>query len=143
MKFKEKLVAMVGNEFLFETTRENLIINNWNFQDEQLILNTSKGDYSCVFTDIDEFLKKFLPVEAESSASTELLAENNQQTGSLVFGGGVLLELKNTVMESIRKVKDNKEYIPQATAINEGVKQIVELAKTEIAFMETVHKLKD
>jgi len=42
------------------------------------------------------------------------------------------VELTGILMENIRRVKEDPSFIPQAEAINSGVKTIIDVAKTQI-----------
>lgn len=50
-------------------------------------------------------------------------------------------ELKNILMDNIRKLSKDRTYIHQSAAINDTVKTIIEVAKTEIQAQELVIKM--
>ncbi|GAB3177547.1 hypothetical protein [Telluribacter humicola] len=53
----------------------------------------------------------------------------------------VVPELKEILMENIRMVKQDKAYIGQANAINDSVKTLIDLAKTEILAITACQRL--
>jgi len=56
---------------------------------------------------------------------------NNNQVQSSIIGQNAS-ELTNIIMDNIKKVKEDPSFIPQAEAINSGVKTIIDIAKTQI-----------
>lgn len=50
-----------------------------------------------------------------------------------------LEKLRTTVLASIETLKTNKEYIPQAQAINDTIKTLVELGKLELQALEMLN----
>jgi len=44
-------------------------------------------------------------------------------------------------MENIEKVKADKDYIPQAQAVKDNVDSILNLAKTEIEYLNALHRI--
>lgn len=49
-------------------------------------------------------------------------------------------EIKQTLMDTLKKVKTDASYIPQATAICNVVSQIVTVQKTEIQMLQLLNK---
>lgn len=50
--------------------------------------------------------------------------------------------LKDILMDSIKKVQNDPSYIPQAKAIRENVRELVNLARVEIDAFREVRKVK-
>lgn len=45
-------------------------------------------------------------------------------------------QLQNTLLDTIKRVQENKEYIPQASAINETMKSIIDLEKVKVQTLQ-------
>ncbi len=67
-----------------------------------------------------EKLNTFLP-EKKEDPKVELLV-----------GSSVLRDVKDVLMDNIKKVQENKDYIPQAEQINKDANSIIKIAQTEI-----------
>lgn len=50
-------------------------------------------------------------------------------------------EIKLTLMETLRKVKADPSYIPQAKAVTEVVRSLVDIQKNEIQFLNVMNKM--
>lgn len=57
-----------------------------------------------------------------------------------VIGNEVLDEVKNQLLENIRRLKTDKEYIPQAKAMAQQVNALVQLTHLEISARKALHK---
>lgn len=50
--------------------------------------------------------------------------------------GAMYEQLQNTLLDTIKRVQENKEYIPQASAINETMKSIIDLEKVKVQTLQ-------
>ena len=60
---------------------------------------------------------------------------------ALTVDKAVTSKLKDILMENIEKVKADKDYIPQAQAVKDNVDSILNLAKTEIEYLNALHRI--
>jgi hypothetical protein len=57
----------------------------------------------------------------------------------MIFQSGQ--EIKNLLLENIKKVNNDPSFIPQAQEINSNIKSIIELAKTEVEYLKALTML--
>lgn len=125
-KINDKVSGMVGKEFLYKTN--NIKVLSFKLDEQKLTIVTEEE-----WIEVDRFkalaeLKEFLP------------AEPGQQLAIVKpsIDGTVVGQLRDELMENIRKVRKDPNYIPQAAEINSNVKTIVDLAKAEIEMVKTL-----
>lgn len=140
---KIKSLEEMKNGYYLHNTREYLIIDYQN-NGKQVIINTNKGDLSCDLTDLKNYLTEFLlikkgsvelvknmtdnidddlPVfENISTASLDVITRKNKDAPNLV----------ELVLENIKKVRESRDFIPQAKSINDSINIILNMAKMEI-----------
>ena len=53
---------------------------------------------------------------------------------------GSEMDLKDIIQDNIIKIKENPDYISQATAINDQVKTLIDLAKTQLLAAKLYNK---
>lgn len=121
---------MVGKSFLVNTITHK--ISNFRIADEKLLIVTDKRFFEVDLVNAPKTLEMFLETEDEH------LPVQTFEVKALGSAG----EIKDIIMENIRKLKGNPEYIPQAQAINESVKVLVDVAKTEVLMLDLMHKIK-
>lgn len=93
---------------------------------------TITTDLKDIILDTDKFdPADWLPAEDEEKGVAVVTARQTVIQSSAV-------ELKNILMDNIRKVQENKDYIPQAQEVNSNVKSIIDLAKAEIDLMKAM-----
>lgn len=57
-----------------------------------------------------------------------------------IIGADVLHQLRNVLIENIQRVKDDKDYIPQANAVAKQVNTLIQLTHMEITARRAIHK---
>lgn len=78
-------------------------------------------------------LREFEPSDA--------LAEKDSNTDVVVTNTSNIVEsLRQTLLENIERVKKDKEYIPQATAINNSVNSVINLSKLQMDAVKMQHR---
>jgi Leucine-rich repeat (LRR) protein len=83
--------------------------------------------------DEDEILNDFIPVvNAELSHQQKTMIESTAATFNQMD------KLTDILINTIEKVQSDPSYVSQATAINNSVKQVVEINKTKIEAMKLV-----
>ena len=129
----DHLQLMPGNNYYYEQKEVKVI--SYEFIDARCIIATNKGPIDFPWTDASVYLKNFLLIPSKESDLLPVKYEmsiNRDTVGSL----------KEILMDNIKKIQANKEYIPQASEINNQVKSIIDLAKAEIDILKTVHGIK-
>ncbi len=141
MNPKTKFDELVGREWLYSPTRKNLVVQSWEMKDDTFTLQTTEGPLTCPFGQHDEWLKNFLPVEDDDNAKAVTITRFNVPANS-VFAGDTMGKLRDILMDNIEKVKEDKNYIPQAQTINDNAKALIDMAKTEVDLYKAVSQLK-
>jgi hypothetical protein len=130
---KSKLDSMIGKTYMYRTETQKVISYEFKDSTGKIIIITNKSTIMFSFSDAKEKLTDFLICEEEKNIDVAIYKPEISST--------VMIDVKNILMDNIKKVQDDKEYIPQAIAINKNVKSIIELAKTEIEMINTINKL--
>jgi hypothetical protein len=107
---------------------------------EKFTLITDKKSFTRPYENVMDFLGLFERVP-ERALTPE--ASNNKGffMPEITVTGAVAKELKDVLMDNIRKVQENKEYIQQAEAIKANVDSVIQLAKTEIEYLHVLDRL--
>lgn len=126
-----QLNAMLGKTFMYKTINYKILgYAPANGNGEKIIINTNVRPIELFTKDGLEYIKdNFLPVATPGAmvVVTQDLA--------------AVKSLHNTILDNIEKIKKDKSYIEQAQAINESIDTYIDLAKTEIDYAKTVHKI--
>lgn len=119
-----------GRFFIYNGQKQKLI--RYDIKATTIRLVTDVQDINLLYADFEATFQKFEFVEVAPAITTGMEA-------TIISGSAQ--ELKNVLLENIRKVQASKDYIPQAVAIKDNVDSIITLAKTEIEMMKTVRSL--
>ncbi len=126
MNIVEKLREMVGKSFLYNTREHK--IRGFALKDGKAFIYTDKTTIKGEAT--KEFLNEFLPIEEDfEEHSLQLLPDRNQ-----------MMNLKEILLDNIKKVKEDKSYIPQANSINKNINTLLNMAKLELEYYRTLKK---
>ncbi len=121
---ESKLKEMQNKVFMHKTNNHRIL--NFRINCEKVTIVTDK---TWIDLDIDTAEKalqdEFLPVEAE-------LADKSVLDGAVMSFNGNGNNVFGMIQENIEKIQKDKNYIPQATAINDSVNTMVNVAKLEI-----------
>jgi hypothetical protein len=130
MNILEKLKIMKGNSFYYQDKK--IHIKDYQISLNELFLIT---DNSTIRIPLEEGKKWVNEMQIENMPA---LANNQIPAIQMQISNTVLFDCKNILMESIEKVRKNKDYIPQSDEINKNVKSIIDLAKTEIEMIKVL-----
>lgn len=84
--------------------------------------------------------KEEIPEKPVVDTKYETVVSANDQPRIEALSGTA--EVKNILMDNIRKLSKDRTYIHQAAAINDTVKTLIEVARTEIEAQELVIKMR-
>lgn len=121
-RITKKLAQMRGNAYMFRATYYE--INDAMMVDGLVLISTNK--LMLRFSEL-EFLQEFNNFLPTAKESTELVV-HNQQTPL----NGMAKTVKDTIMDSLKKIQEDPKYIAQADAINRSVNTLVNIAKLEL-----------
>lgn len=142
---KSTLEDMVGYKYVYGGHHH--IINGYTIHEdkERVYVQTSRRHFDRPLESALEFLSKFEKYEERSltvpGGDRMAVPMITPQITSSTIG-----QLKDVLLANIEKVKADKGYIPQATAVKQNVDSIIDLAKIEVAYMEAyvrVNKIKE
>ena len=120
-KIAKKLAQMRGNAYIYRGTYYE--INDGMMVDGLVILSTNK--LMLRFSEL-EFLQEHSSFLATSKESAEIVVHQNTPLN------GMAKTVKDTIMDSIKKIQNDANYIKQAEAINRSVNTLVNIAKLEL-----------
>ncbi|MES2590878.1 MAG: hypothetical protein V4608_03250 [Bacteroidota bacterium] len=129
----EKLQGMIGKSW----KHTNDIVYKFlgfNESGEIITVATDKEWQQTTIYDLNVFIRQFTEVEVATNGEVAVIRKEipTKMVQSIVVPGNTMERLRDTLLESIEKVKQDREYIPQAQSISNAVNSIVGLAKIEI-----------
>jgi hypothetical protein len=133
-KIKTALECMVNNRFMYAgQTHEikNYIVDTDN---EKCSIITNLGTYDRKFENMTTFLSYWKPVKLPIPA-VENNNTNDHLTVILAQENDLSNKLISILTENIEKIKQDKEYIPQAQAVNNNINTIVNIAKMRLTII--------
>lgn len=146
-----KLKGMIGKTYVMNAIHYK--IHNCRMVGDKVEIVTDRRFFDYDLNKAAEALQHFMEVAGaeEPVVSRAAVVVEKQQPVSLPEKPQPLVlpavqalsdtaELKDIVMDNIKQLKSNSAYIPQAQAINESIKVLVEMAKTEIQYINLVQK---
>lgn len=121
MKATEKLNKTLGKNFLY--LGANILIQNYSKKDDKIRVITDKRDYNLTEEELTTFLNDLQPVDNSVAIVPQAAA---------ILNTSGLSDLQNILLDNIKKVQGNKEYIPQASEIQAQVKTFIDLVKVQV-----------
>lgn len=131
----KSLNNLVGKEWMYR--QEIVRVKNWMFNDEQTVITMAlegKGYIKFNSSELGAKLKEFLPVSSSEKKQAIVKVAETDKELQLSFGleSNVFNDAKAIIIDTIQKVRVDKEYLPQAQAINQGVLALMDIMKTEV-----------
>lgn len=128
MEAIDRLRQMIGNVYRYEGGI--VTIHDVEESSPFGILKTDNGDVKISLNDIDAELSFFTLKRDNEMVHNSTVMQMVSQSGAMYE------KLHNTLLDTIQKVQENKEYIPQAAAINETMKSIIDLEKVKVQTLQ-------
>lgn len=125
----KKLDGVKGKLFLHHKEEERII--DYKIDNDVVAITTDKKTYVKSFGDVPILLSEFLPIDERMPATKNKNSDSHFQTLTVLNSTGAE-QIKNILMDNIKKVQESSSYIPQAKQINTDVNSLIELAKAEI-----------
>lgn len=124
MKATERLNKTLGKNFLY--LGANILIQNYVRKEDKTRVITDRRDYNLTDEELALFLEELQPVDSSGTSPAVV-----SQAATILNNSG-LSELQKILLDNIKKVQADKEYIPQASEIQNQVKTYIDLAKVQI-----------
>lgn len=130
----EKLQSMMGKHFKSKDNDQVIHFLSMKMDDDQIIIATDNNWITTTPFDLNVFFQKYeeVIVSERGEVSTIIKDVGIQSNKSVTIPNNTFLELKNVLLENIQKVRENKDYVPQAKEISNSIGQLINLAKVEI-----------
>lgn len=138
---KEKIIKtvnkMLNKQFIYSTVTTTVLDYDINEDRGRFYLYTDRKEepYDRPLDTALNFLKEFSPV-----INVPAIVPDHPAAPQMLGASDLAVQLKTILMDNIEKIKTDKEYIPQAQAINDNVKTVIDLAKTEVAYVAAMNK---
>jgi hypothetical protein len=127
------LERMPGKTFFFEQIEET--IANYEFEGPRCLIHTNKQTHNFLWADGRQYLKRFLPIPAQDIAPVGPQLGANYTP---VLSTDLMHTIKDTILANIEGVKKDRAFVPQANAINNSVRSLIELVKAEVTLARTL-----
>lgn len=118
----EKLEEMVGKAYLFND--QVISIEKYEVQGDRVIITTDKKEMEVLNYILPSLLKDFIPIINNQLPALPALPVDN----------AAIKNLSDILLDNIRKVQINKDYIQQAEAIVQNVNAVINLEKIKIEY---------
>lgn len=128
MEAIDRLKQMIGNVYRYEGGI--VTVHDVEIAEPFGILKTDNGDIKISLDDIDGELSFFSLKKDNEMVRNPTVMQMVSQSGAMYE------QLQNTLLDTIKRVQENKEYIPQASAINETMKSIIDLEKVKVQTLQ-------
>lgn len=125
-KIETVLEKMIGKQFSYNGNAHRFF--RFRCEETEFFITTDKADLNVDNSDAEKFFSNCLPIADDAHLPTTVKQQTTiQQTSS---------KLSKIIFGNIEKLKEDASYIPQAQAINEQLKSMVDLGKAEIEMMK-------
>jgi hypothetical protein len=125
---KIALTKMVGKTFMYNT--HNYKIYGFMLLDDQVIIATDTKEISFPREEASVYINEFLPVEDELEKQALQIMPDKKQVA----------DLKEIVLDNIKKVRADKSFVPQANAVNKSINTLISMASLELSYYKTMKK---
>jgi len=126
---ENQLNKIINNTFIYKGLEYTFL--SFKMVNTTLVVKTNKRTLNFLSNEIDNFLSSLTPVVNSNKITVKksegIIPENVQYQKSDIHK-----KLENALSDMIDKVKDNKDAIPQATAICNITNSVVNLEKQQI-----------
>lgn len=122
----KKLENMIGNTYKYEGRK--VTVNDVKINGSIATLKTNGEDIQITIDDFfDNDLEEFHLIKENGLMKHPTIVDAVLQNGTMYE------KLQSTLLETIDKLQTDKEYIPQAEAINNTLKSIIDLEKVRVS----------
>ncbi|WP_020531433.1 hypothetical protein [Flexithrix dorotheae] len=142
-KIANTLLSYMNKEWLYGA--KNYVFDRFRISDddEMVFIVTNHKTFEIPADKIDTFLDSLLPVGGEDKQ--EKLAEIKEEIKpvrvTIQQPNSIMGDLKTILLEDIKKVREDSNYIPQAKAVTNNVNTIINALKVELEYAKEVKNL--
>src|SRR5690606_3912910 len=129
------LESMKGKLFSYNLKEYRVL--RFTVTDDQVTIVTDLKDFYLSHKQAEDLIKDFLPIDEEKPflpAKQEATREVVHLPQTSISANAA--KLSEIILGNIEKVKEDAAYIPQANAINDQLKSLIELGKAEVEGMK-------
>lgn len=119
---------MIGNTYKFENKK--VLIYDVRIKGNIASLVTDHDVIEVPIDGLEDYLPDFKFIKSNQLVRRPEIAE------MVISSGSLYQKLQSTLMDTLEKVQKDKDYIPQAQAINDTIKQFVELEKVKVSTIQ-------
>lgn len=148
MNAVKELQKQVGNKFMYLAKQVTIKRVTQENPESDIVIETSYKDVRVNPKNAMRFFNDyFLPLDTPNKVTIASSYEPTKKptphiseiepsyTPKMIMGDRSIVQtLKDTLLDSIEKIKRDDSYLPQATAINQTAKTLIDLAKSELEF---------
>ena len=129
----KKLEAMIGKSWADKSGQEFKFLSV-NIDGDMCTIATDSNWLKTSSYDIDVFVEKYTLIPSREVSNALPIHHDNKPTHlqSSVMPNDTMTKLRDTLLANIEKVKEDREYIPQAKMISDSINSLIGLAKIEI-----------
>jgi hypothetical protein len=137
IKTTEQIKNLVGKKiFYFAKDYEVLAVYD---NGTNITVATDKKMFTIEQNKVVDFYKS-VEIIGEVKSVQKIQATETAMETAKAIDKSKLNSLTDILFESIKKIKEDKEYIPQADSINSQAKTIIDIAKTEIEMIKLLRQ---
>ena len=123
-KLQQQVDLMIGKTYKYKGNR--VYIEDVRVKGDTITFETEGADIRIDIYELEEELCEFKQTDAPVLA-------RNVRIINMITDNSLYSTVQATLMNSIQKIQEDKKYIQQAQAVNETIKNIIELEKVRIS----------
>jgi hypothetical protein len=130
MKETTRLEKMLSKTYIYK--QEHIRIKDYYPEPEEgtIKIITDKAPITINASEVTQFIDKCLAVDDENTQALQIVTESQK----------TITSLKDILLDNIKKVQENKEYINQAKTINNSVNTLLNMVSLELKVSKEMKK---
>lgn len=132
-----KLAAMMGKTVQHKATLKKYCFQSYKREKDEITIATNGEWFQTTIYDLLDFVNQYMVIpDDKHEGQVTIVKPTDVKTVTDLSLSSVqndtVIFLRNTLLESIKKVKESAGYIPQAKSISDNVSTLINLARVEI-----------
>ncbi|MEM8564912.1 MAG: hypothetical protein AAGF85_00530 [Bacteroidota bacterium] len=127
----KKIERMMGNKYLYN--HERLVINDVDSDDiDTISVFTTTQTFTFSPDEAERFIEdcEYIPDSSQMALVKPIIDQSTEMFASM----------KSIMEDTIKKVQEDKDYVPQATQINNSMKNMLEMSKQQIEVVKILKR---